>query len=129
MKLDLGLLVLRISAGLMIALGHGWGKLTGFSVIVPRFPSIFGLGSQVSLALAVFAEFFCALAVAAGFKTRWAALPVAFTMLVAAVVVHAADPWSKKELALLYAVPFITLFFTDGGRFSVDSFTRARGRR
>ncbi|MCB9254240.1 MAG: DoxX family protein [Bdellovibrionaceae bacterium] len=129
MKLDLGLLILRVSAGLMMALGHGWGKLTGFSTIVTRFPSLFGLGSKVSLALAVFAEFFCALAVVVGFKTRWAAVPVAITMLVAAVIVHSADPWSKKELALLFAVPFITLFFTDGGRFSVDSFTRAKGRR
>lgn len=107
--------------------GHGWGKLAGFSDISQRFPDPLGFGSPaLSLGLAVFAEAFCAAAVMVGFATRFAALPLVVTMVVAALVIHADDPWAKKELALLYAVPFITLAFTGAGKFSVDANTRFR---
>jgi putative oxidoreductase len=47
-------------------------------------------------------------------------------MLVAAFVVHGDDPWSKKELALLYAIPFLTLGLTGPGRFSIDAWWQKR---
>jgi putative oxidoreductase len=59
-----------------------------------------------------------------GVATRFAAVPLAVTMLVAAFAIHADDPWAKKELALLYAVPFVTLVFTGAGKFSVDAGSR-----
>lgn len=55
-----------------------------------------------------------------GFGTRLAALPLVFTMGIAAFVVHGSDPWAKKELAVLYGAVFLVLFFTGAGRFSVD---------
>jgi putative oxidoreductase len=122
---SLGLLLLRIAAGGMMLVGHGWAKLVGFADIAPKFPDPLGLGSSTfSLGLAVFAEVFCAAAVIAGFATRLAAIPLVVTMLVAAFVVHADDPWAKKELALLYVVPFLTLVFTGPGKFSFDAGTR-----
>ena len=42
-------------------------------------------------------------------------------MLVAAFVVHADDPWGKKEFALLYAIPFTALAITGGGRYALDA--------
>ena len=99
---SVGLLVLRVGAGLMMAFAHGWGKMIKFQEIAPRFPDPIGLGSHFSLGLAVFAEFFCSLLVVVGLFTRFAALNVVVTMLVAAFVIHAADPFAKKELALLY---------------------------
>jgi len=126
MKTDLGLLILRLGVGGMILFGHGWGKLVGFSVISQRFPDPLGLGSTVSLSLAVFAEFFCAIAVMMGLLTRLAVIPLCITMFVAAGIIHGLDPWSKKEMALLYAVPFLVLFFTGPGRFSLD---RMLGKR
>jgi putative oxidoreductase len=122
---SLGLLLVRVGAGGIMLLGHGWGKLIGFSEVAERFPDPLGLGSStLSLALAVFAEFFCAAAVVAGFATRFAAAPLVVTMLVAAFVIHADDPWAKKELALLYAVPFVALIFTGAGKFSFDASSR-----
>jgi putative oxidoreductase len=41
-------------------------------------------------------------------------------MAVAAFVVHAGDPWAKKELALLYAVPYLALLLAGGGRFALE---------
>ena len=122
---SLGLLLVRLGAGGMMLAGHGWAKLSGFSEMASRFPDPLGLGSSTaSLSLTVFAEFFCAAAVVLGVATRFAAVPLAVTMLVAAFAIHADDPWAKKELALLYAVPFVTLVFTGAGKFSVDATSR-----
>jgi putative oxidoreductase len=127
---DLGLLVLRLGAGLMMSFAHGWGKLTDFGALLERFADPIGLGVRLSATLTVFAEFLCAIAVVLGFLTRLAAVPLAFAMFVAAFVVHADDPWSKKELALLYFVPFLALIIAGGGRYSLDALLfRRRGRR
>jgi len=116
-----GLLLLRLGAGGMMLAGHGWGKLTSFSERAGDFPDPLGVGSALSMALAVFAECFCAALVVVGAATRLAALPLVVTMLVAAAVVHADDPWAKKEFALIYLVPFLTLAFTGAGPFSLDA--------
>jgi putative oxidoreductase len=41
-------------------------------------------------------------------------------MVVAAFVIHADDPWGKKEFALLFAAGFLTLVLTGPGKFSLD---------
>lgn len=111
---------------------HGWGKLQmllggNFS----KFSDPIGLGKGPSLVLATGAEFFCSLLVAAGLATRLAAAPIAFTMGVAAFVVHANDPLSKKEPALLFLAVFVALMFTGPGAFSLDSalLPRLRSRK
>ena len=84
------------------------------------FPDPLGVGNSLSMGLVVFAEFFCALAIAVGLLTRGAVIPLIITMLVAGLVIHGDDPWQKKELAFLYLVPLVTLLFTGSGRFSLD---------
>ncbi len=123
---SVGLLVLRLGIGGFMLVAHGWGKLTGFSTLLDRFPDPIGLGPGVSLTLAVFAEVVCSLLLVLGLGTRFAAVPLLITMLVAAFVVHADDPWSKQEFALLYAIPFLTLVFTGGGRFALDRFVKLK---
>ena len=125
---SLGLLILRVVAGGMILLGHGWPKLMRFSDLSSRFPDPLGLGSTtLSLSLVLFAEVFCAAAVILGFATRLVVIPLVFAMLVAAFIIHADDPWQKKEFALLYALPFLTLICTGPGKFSVDMSSSFRG--
>lgn len=132
MMTSTGLLVLRVGLGLLMA-GHGWGKL---QMLMQRqfeqFGDPIGLGKHASLILAVFGEFVCPLLVIAGLFTRFAAVPVVITMAVAAFVVHANDPLmmtgagGSKEPALLFLIPFLTLIFTGGGRFSLDALIRRR---
>ena len=99
--------------------GHGWGKLVGFST-TNNFPDPIGIGSLPSQALTVFAEFLCAALLIPGLYTRLAALPLVITMMVAGLIVHADDPFAKKEKALLYAVIFLAVACAGPGRFSVD---------
>lgn len=118
---DGGLLLLRFCIGSMMLFGHGWGKLANFSEVVPKFPGLFGMSPSLALAMAIGAEVGCSALLMLGAATRLAAIPLAFTMLVAVVVVHGGDPWAKKEFALLYLVPALTLLLTGPGRFSLDA--------
>ena len=119
-QIDIGLLVLRLGLGLMMAFGHGWGKLMGFAERSASFSDPLGVGSVLSMGLTVFAEFFCALAVALGLFTRAAVIPLVITMMVAAFVIHGADPWGKKEFAMLYLVPLLTILLAGPGKYSLD---------
>ncbi len=114
-----GLLLLRIGIGCMM-LVHGLAKLNGFSDMRDGFPDPIGLGSQLSLILAIGAEVGCSGLLIAGFATRLAAIPLAFTMLVALFVVHGADPWKVKELAAIYLLVYVSLMLTGPGKLSLD---------
>jgi len=116
-----GLLVLRVGAGLMMALSHGWGKLNSFGDLATRFPDPYGLGSGLSASLAVFAEFFCSLALILGLFTRGVVIPLIITMLTAGLIIHADDPFQRKELAFMYLTVYMTLFFTGAGKYSIDN--------
>lgn len=120
-NLNLGLLLLRLSAGGFM-LTHGYPKLQRLLAGEMRFGDPLSLGPEVSLVLAVFAEFFCAILVMLGLGTRLATIPLIVTMAVAAFIAHGADPFGRKEMALLYLVSFVVLLLTGGGKFSLDNF-------
>lgn len=117
---DFGLLVMRIGFGLAM-ITHGYAKLTRFSEISEQFPGIIPLlGPSGNLALAVFAELFCSIALIAGLFTRLALTQLIATMVVAAFIVHAQDDFGTKEKALLYLTGYVGLLLTGPGRFSLD---------
>lgn len=118
---DLGLFIFRVSVGAMMLFGHGWGKLNNLMEGASSFPDPLGVGPTLSLGLAVFAEFFCSVLVAFGLFTRAAAVPLIVTMAVAALIIHGADPWADKEMAVLYGVSFLLIFLAGPGRLSLDS--------
>ena len=127
---SLGLLTLRLGAGGLLLYGHGLPKVMHFSERAAGFADPIGVGPGAGLALVVFAEVFCSLFVMLGLATRLAAIPPVIFFLIAALIHHAADPWAKKELALVYLVAFLTLILTGGGRYSLDAlFGRRRYRR
>lgn len=117
---SLGLLVLRVGAGLMMLVGHGWGKLAGFGTLSQKFPDPLGITSPVSLALAIFGELVCSALIVLGVYTRLAAVPALATMAVAAGIHHAGDPWADKELAVLFGLVFLVLVIAGGGRYTLD---------
>jgi len=117
---NLGLLLVRLLAGGMM-LTHGLPKISRFFGEGPvKFADPFGLGPEVSLGLAIFAEVGCSILVMIGFKTRWATVPLMITMLVAVFYAHANDPFGRKEPALLFFTLFLSLLISGGGRYSVD---------
>lgn len=118
---DLALLVLRLGFGGFMVYGHGWRKLMNWETLSQSFGDPLGVGSQASLALAIFAEVCCAILLMIGLLTRPAALPLIVTMIIAAFVVHAADPFSSKELALVYLTAYVAIFLVGPGRYSVDA--------
>ena len=118
--LNILVLLLRISiAAFMIT--HGWPKLNkllaGGEI---QFGNPIGLGSGPSLILAVFAEFFCSIFIGIGLGTRLATIPLMITMFVAAFIAHGADPFGRKELALLYLLFYITLYVIGSRKYSID---------
>ena len=117
---DIGLAILRIG-GSGLLLTHGIPKLQrlfGEGPIECADP--IGIGAAPTLFLAVFAEFLCAVLVLIGFKTRWAAAPIVVTMLVAALIQHAADPIGAKEKSLLFLIIFLAIMLLGPGSYSVD---------
>ncbi len=112
--------VFRVVVGLFIVTQHGAGKLFSFSEKMEFFPDPLGVGSAVSLGLAVFGEFFCGILLVVGLFTRFAAFNLLAVMFVAGFVFHYADPFSKKELALLYGVCFLYFLLSGGNRYSLD---------
>jgi putative oxidoreductase len=120
------LLVLRIGTGLLMALSHGWGKLSSFGTLAETFPDPLGVGSAMSLSLTVFAEFFCSLALVFGLFTRAATIPLLITMLVAVFIIHGDDPFQRKELGVLFIMPLLTLLLAGAGRYSLDNLLTGR---
>ncbi len=115
----LSVLLLRLAAGGFM-LTHGYGKLQQLMAGEFQFADPIGVGPEVSLVLAVFAEFFCSLLVMLGLGTRLATIPLIVTMAVAAFIAHGADPFGRKEMALLYLVTYVVLLLTGSGKYSVD---------
>lgn len=116
---SIGLLILRVAFGGMMMV-HGVQKVMGFNEMADRFPDPLGMGSQLSLISAIGSEVGCSLLLVLGLGTRVAALPLAFTMIIALFVVHGDDPWQKKELAAVYLAVYATILFTGAGQFSLD---------
>lgn len=117
---DFALLIARLGiAALMLT--HGIPKLmmllSGASV---QFPSVLGMSAEFTLWFAIFAEVVCSVFLLAGFATRLAVFPLIITMLVAAFLIHGADPLNVKEPALLYLLFYVVLFYAGSGKYSLD---------
>lgn len=120
-NIDFALLILRIAAGGFM-LTHGIGKFVKLFGADPiQFADPIGIGVTASLALAVFAEVFCSVFLIFGVATRFSAIPLLITMLVAAFIVHANDGFGKQELALLYVVIYLVIAIAGAGKYSVDN--------
>ena len=123
---NLGKLIVRLAASGMM-LTHGIpkiGRLFGDDPV--RFHDPFGLGPEISLALAVIAEVICTCLVMIGFKTRWATVPLMLTMLTAAFYAHADDPFGTKEKPLLFFVLFLAILVMGAGKFSIDGMKKKK---
>lgn len=118
---DLGLLVLRLFAGLVMAFAHGLGKLppappfiAGVEALGFPVPELFAWSAGL-------AEFLGGILLALGLISSPAALFLAFTMAVAAFGVHGADAFNIRELSMIYLAIYLFFSLYGGGRFSLDA--------
>ncbi len=116
---DFSLLILRLVFGIGM-ITHGWPKFQKVLSGNFKFGDPIGLGPEVSLILAVFAEFICSILVIIGLGTRLATIPLMTTMSVVFFIVHADDGFGTKEKAFLFLGAFLVLFLTGPGKYSID---------
>ncbi len=120
---NIALLILRVGAAVLL-IPHGYNKLKGFDQIQHKFINFLGLGSQVSLSLAIFAELFCSLFIILGLFTRLAAVPIVITLAVAVAKGQNMDIFGKGELPSLFFLVFVAILLVGPGRVSIDGLMR-----
>lgn len=126
--LDTWLLISRVAFGAMM-LSHGIPKFHKLMEGSVQFADPFGIGAAPSLALTVFAEAGCAILIILGLATRFAAIPLMITMLVAIFYAHGSDPFGKKELAVIYLLLFTGFLILGAGKYSIDNLLNRGGKR
>ena len=119
------LLGLRLLFGGLF-LTHGLQKWMSFTDMSGSFPDPLGVGSSVSLGLAIFGEVICSLGFIFGALYRLALIPMIFTMCVAFFVIHANDPFAVKELAFVYMIVFVLMYIAGPGKYALDRFVARR---
>jgi putative oxidoreductase len=114
------MLLLRLGVGILM-MNHGYDKLVHFSEYQSKFMNFLGMGTTMSLALVVFAEFFCSLFLILGLFTRLAAIPLIITCCVIIFKVNHGNVFGDAEIVALYLTGYLVLLFVGAGRISVDS--------
>ncbi len=121
---DFGLLLLRLFTGLALSFAHGMGKVPPNEQFIQGVSNL-GFPMPYFFAwCAAFAEFFGGMLLAIGLFTRPSAFLIAVTMGVAAFVAHAADPFQRKEMALLFFFIALAFLFMGSGRYGIDNLIR-----
>lgn len=121
------ILLMRIFFGVLF-FTHGLDKLMNFNELSYTYPDVLGLGSYMTLMVTIFCEFCCSLFLIAGLLVRIMTIPMIIAMGVAFFDVHDAM-MPEGELALIYFIIFMILFFVGPGRYSVDYLIDNRFRK
>src|SRR5688500_7029506 len=117
-----GILLLRVWFGLVLAFGHGLGKIGNYEKFVANVGGKNGIPlPELTAPFAIASELVGGILLAIGLFTRTAAVAVAGTMLVAALWVHRSDPFMDKEFPLAYAVAALVVLISGPGKYSLDA--------
>ena len=116
---NLALLILRVGCGILM-LNHGYDKLVHFQEYSANFMNFLGLSGSVSLALVIFAEFFCSIFLILGLFTRLVTIPLIIDVAVAVVKGHDMKIFSEGEHAAIFFLVFIAILLVGPGRISID---------
>jgi putative oxidoreductase len=125
---DVGLLILRVFAGLALALAHGWGKVPPAPGFVGRVGGMGFPAPEFFAWMAAFAEFGGGLLIALGLLTRPASFLVVGHFVIVVLLAHAGDPFGRRELPLFFLVAGLLYLLAGAGRYSLDALIRARAR-
>lgn len=112
--------LLRVSLGLLM-IPHGYSKLVRFDTLQHKFMNFLGMGSTLSLVLAIFAELICSSLLILGLVTRFAVVPLIIAMCVALFISHNGDFFGQGEKPALFLVGFVAILLIGPGKASIDS--------
>lgn len=125
-NIDLGLLVLRLSIGILMLL-HGISKLMHGADGIEQMVMASGLPSFIAYGVYV-GEVIAPLFIIFGYGTRIAAAVFLFNMIVAVGMAHAGDIFSLSqsggwaiELQGLYIFGALALMFTGAGKYALSN--------
>jgi putative oxidoreductase len=119
-SINLGMLLLRVGLS-VIMMHHGYNKLVNFGTLQGDFMNFMGIGKTLSLALVVFAEFFCSLFLMIGLFSRLVTVPLIVTMAVAFFKAHDAQLFDKfGQVPALFLMGYVVVLLCGPGKFSVD---------
>ena len=116
---NLAMFILRVGAGVLM-IHHGYDKLVKFNQMAPNFMNFLGMNGTLSLALVVFAEFFCSILLMLGLFTRIASIFLMISTFVAVSDAHQYDVLGKGEHASLFFIIYLTILILGPGKISVD---------
>lgn len=130
-NLDLGLLLIRIIIGILMAF-YGYEKLIHFETMAAsdfwaKNVNFLGFTGKIPLALTVFAELFCSILLIIGLLSRLALIPLLICMgfIIVAIMqfslLNSGDNGYEINTAFVYFIIYLALFFTGPGKYSLDS--------
>jgi putative oxidoreductase len=114
------MLLLRLGVGILM-MHSGYYKLVHFAELQPKFMNFLGMGSSMSLAMLVFAEFFCSMFLILGLFTRLAVIPLIIATCVMVFKAHNGEVFGDGQTAALFLTGYLVLLLVGAGRVSVDS--------
>ena len=101
-------------------LPHGYDKLVKFAHMKSGFINFLGMGSTMSLALDIFAEFFCSIFLIFGLFTRLAVIPLIIAMCVVVAIAHNYEIFGDGEHGAMLLAGFIVILLVGPGKISID---------
>ena len=116
---NIAMLILRVCSGALI-IPYGYSKLIHFAEKKDSFTNFMGIGSPLSLALVIFAEFFCGMLIVLGLFTRLAVIPLVISMSMVVVKINHWNVFGKDEHAAFFLAIFLAIFLCGPGKASAD---------
>jgi putative oxidoreductase len=119
---DLGLLIIRVWAGLSLFRLHGVEKIVNFSGMLSHFPDPIHIGPLPGLLFALLSDAICSILVMLGLMTRLASLIIVINLAVVFIFMHGFNFMQEHaQLVYLYLGVFLTTLVAGGGKISVDN--------
>jgi putative oxidoreductase len=124
-----GLLLARVVVGLVFVFS-GWGKLHDLDTVIGYFRELGIPAPELQAPFVAMVEFVGGLAVLAGLGTRFAAIPLSGTMVVAIITAKLKDVTSPKDLVFFSETDYLVMLFIlvvfGGGALSVDALLKRK---
>ena len=124
-RAQVGIALIRVVVGIVF-IAHGWQKLTvmGFDGVAGFFGTLGVPLPGVAAVVVTLLELVGGVLLLAGLFTRWIALPLAATMVVAILTVHLPNGFTGQggyEFTLVLLASLLGLALTGAGAFSADA--------